>query len=300
MRVCDKDIVVEGRWVRIAWLAGDGYEFLEHPEPTIAALRTAGRRVDLFTFMQRLPETAPKYRYPMEWDNLAVVPVSTFDHWWEKQIGFKVRNKVRLSEKRGVRVREVPFGDACVRGIWTIYNESPVRQGRRFWHYGKDIETVRRENQTFLERTVYMGAFLDDEMIGYARLVSDETLGQAGLMQIVSMSRHKDKAPTNALIAQAVRSCAERGIPYLVYSQFSYGKKQRDSLSDFKEANGFRRIDLPRYYVPLTVTGRLALRLGLHHGLAERVPQSVQARLRKLRAMWHNRMLPVAKEPCRR
>jgi hypothetical protein len=296
MRLCDRDIVIEGRWIRTARLAGDGYEFLEQPEPTIAALRMRGRRVDLFTFMQRLPETEPKYAYPMEWDNLAAVPISTFDHWWEKQIGFKVRNKVRLAEKRGVKVREVPFDDACVEGIWAIYNESPVRQGRRFWHYGKDIATVRRENQTFIERTVYIGAFLDGAMIGYARLVSDEARGQGGLMQIVSMIRHRDKAPTNALIAQAVRSCADRGIPYLVYSQFSYGKKQRDSLSDFKEANGFRRIDLPRYYVPLTVTGRLALRLGLHHGLAERIPESVQARLRTLRTMWHNRALRPVKE----
>ena len=44
-------------------------------------------------------------------------------------------------------------------------------------------------------------------------------------MQIVSMVGHQDKAPTNALIAQAVRSCAERGIPYLWYANMSYGKK---------------------------------------------------------------------------
>ena len=81
-------------------------------------------------------------------------------------------------------------------------------------------------------------------------------------MNIVSMVRHRDMAPTNALVAQAVRSCAERGIPYLVYSKFAYGKKQRSSLSDFKERNGFQRIDVPRYYVPLTRTGWLARSLG--------------------------------------
>jgi hypothetical protein len=37
-------------------------------------------------------------------------------------------------------------------------------------------------------------------------------------MHILSMIRHREKAPTNALIAQAVRSCAERGIPYLWYA----------------------------------------------------------------------------------
>jgi hypothetical protein len=103
------------------------------------------------------------------------------------------------------------------------------------------------------------------------------------------MARHMDKAPSNALVAAAVRSCAERGIPYLVYSQFSYGKKQRDSLSDFKQHNGFQRIEVPRYHVPLTVTGRIALRLGLHRRFAEQIPEPIFARFRIVRSRWYER-----------
>jgi hypothetical protein len=110
-------------------------------------------------------------------------------------------------------------------------------------------------------------------------------------MNIVSMIQHRDKAPTNALIARAVRSCADRGISYLVYSNFAYGKKQRDSLSDFKERNGFLRIDVPRYYVPLTRLGAVAFRLRLHHRLADHVPEFLAAKLRGLRWAWHNRKL---------
>ena len=89
---------------------------------------------------------------------------------------------------------------------------------------------------------------------------------QAGLMNIVSMIQHRDKAPTNALMAQAIRSCADRGISNLWYANMSYGKKQLESaLADFKRHNGFQKVDLPRYYVPLTVVGRVALRLSLHH-----------------------------------
>ena len=110
-------------------------------------------------------------------------------------------------------------------------------------------------------------------------------------MNIVAMVKHRDKAPTNALIAHAVRACADRGISYLVYQSFAYGKKQRDSLSDFKENNGFARIDVPRYYVPLTGLGRIGVRLGLHHKLADRFPESVTARLRDLRKAWNNRKL---------
>ena len=37
----------------------------------------------------------------------------------------------------------------------------------------------------------------------------------------------------------------------------------QSSLSDFKERNGFERVNLPRYYVPLTPLGELAFELGI-------------------------------------
>ena len=295
MKVCGRSILVQGRVIRIARLEADGFEFLEDPDAALIDLRQLERRIDLFTFIQKLPDTSPKYGYPMEWDNVAALPVSTFDHWWTRQINDKTRNMVRRAEKKGVAVREVPLDDVLVQGISAIYNESPIRQGKPFWHYGKDLETVRKENGTFLDRSVFIGAFLGESLIGFAKLVSDEVRGQVGLMQIISMIQHRDKASANALIAQAVRSCAERRIPYLVYAKFSYGKKQRDSLSDFKRYNGFQRIELPRYYIPLTLAGQAALRLGLHRGLVDHIPESVLARLREIRSLWYNRKFQAAK-----
>src|SRR2546428_12742632 len=295
MKVGGKGIRVEGRFIRIARLEAEGFEFVGDPDAALKALRESGVRVDLFTFTQSLPNTSPKYGYPIEWHNVAALPVSTFDHWWKHQINDKTRNMVRRAEKKGVTVREVPFDDALVEGISAIYNESPIRQGKPFWHYGKDLETVRRENGTFLDRSVFIGAFLGESLIGFAKLVSDEVRGQVGLMQIISMIQHRDKASANALIAQAVRSCAERRIPYLVYAKFSYGKKQRDSLSDFKRYNGFQRIELPRYYIPLTLAGQAALRLALHRGLVDHIPESVLARLREIRSLWYNRKFQAAK-----
>ena len=289
MKVCDKEIEVRGRLLRIGSLMGDGYHFLEHPELVIENLRKCGTRIDLFTFMQRLPETTPKYRFPMEWDNFAALPVTTFDHWWGQQIGFKARNKAKQAEKKGVAIREVPFDDNLVKGIWKVYNECSVRQGRPFAHYGKDIETVYREEATFLDSSIFIGAFLGESLIGFVKLVHDETRTQAGLMNIVSMIRHRDKAPTNALLAQAVRSCAERRIPYLVYSSFAYGNKLQDTISDFKERNAFQRMDVPRYYVPLSRLGSAAFSLGLHKRLIDRIPEPVLEKLRGLRNAWYNR-----------
>jgi hypothetical protein len=289
IEVCGKDVRVEGRLVRIARLEGDKYQFLDDPKPVIEALPEAGTRIDLFTFLQKVTETSPKYSYSMEWDNLAVLPLTTFDHWWKNTVDNKTRNMVRKSEKKGVEVREVPFDDALVHGIWEINNESPVRQGRRFPHYGMSLERTHKYAGTFLDSSTFIGAFFEGRLIGFAKLTCDEARTQASLMHIVALIRYRDKAPTNALMAQAVRSCANRRIPNLVYSNFSYGRKQSDGLSDFKENNGFQRVDLPRYYVPLTRLGWISYQLGFHHRLRDRIPESVASKLRALRRFFYNR-----------
>jgi hypothetical protein len=294
--VCGKQVRVRGRLLRIARLDADKYQFVENPAPMLDALRRCGTRIDVFTFLQRLPQAAPQYSYPMEWDNFAALPLSTFEHWWEHQIGFKARNKAKQAQKKGITVREVLFDENLARGIWEVYNETRVRQGKPNLHYGKDVATVYREEATYLDSSIFIGAFLSGKLVGFAKLVVDETRTQAGLMNIVSMIQHRDKAPTNAIIAQAVRSCAERGIGYLVYSSFAYGKKLSDSLSDFKERNGFQRMDVPRYYVPLTPIGWVALRLRLHHRLADFFPEPVLAAIREIRRNWYNRKLEPATE----
>jgi hypothetical protein len=290
--ICGKEIKVDPGVIRIARVA-EGYESVDDPEALVSALRQSGLRIDLFTFIQSLHQTTPKHEcYATEMENLAALPVTTFDHWWTHQIKSAARNKVRKAEKAGVIVREVPFDDDLIHGISAINNETPIRQGRKFLHYGDDLETIARKNGSFLNRAVFLGVFFEESLIGYAKLVSDETHGQAGLMQITSMIRHRDKAPNNMLIAQAVRSCAERGIPYLWYANFSYGKKVRDGLSDFKEFNGFQRVDLPRYYIPLTMSGRVALNLHLHHGLRELIPYPLLDWARNFRNAWNAQAQP--------
>jgi hypothetical protein len=295
MNVFGRDLKVKGRLCRIGHVEGDKYESLPDPAAVVDLLRKSKAHVDLFTFMQTAPHPSPEFDYPMEWDNLAVLPVSTFEEWWTKQINNKTRNMVRRSEKNGVTVREIPFDEFLVEGICRIYNEVPNRQGKPFPHYGDDLETVRRISGTFLDQSVFIGAFLEEQLIGFIKLVIDKEGQQGSLMHIVSLYAQRDKAPTNALIAQAVRSCASRGVSYLAYSNFAYGKKQGDTLSDFKEYNGFKRLDLPRYYIPLSLMGRLALRFQLHRGLADRVPESVQTNIRKVRRLLYESRMRARK-----
>ena len=291
VKVADRNIKVEGRLLRTARIDGEKYTFPNDPELLVQELRASRTRIDLFTFLQELPETTPKYPYHMELDNLAVLPVSTFENWWNNQLRSYPRNRARQAEKKGVVFREIAYGEDLIEGICGIYNETPIRQGKRFPHYGMTPEQARAYAGTFLERSVYIGGFFEGKMIGFIKLTTDESNTQSCLVHILSMVQHKDKAPTNGLIAQAVKNCAARKVPFLVYEHFSYGKKKGDSLSHFKEVNGFHRVDLPRYYIPLTALGRCALRHGLHHKLLDRIPESWADRLRDFRKEWYHRKL---------
>ncbi len=278
-------ITVSGAMIKIAALTAEPYEDVIDPEAMIKSLADSRTPADLFTFIQRPPDSAPLFSYPLEWDNMAVLSVTDYDHWWTKQINDKTRNLVRKAAKKGVVVRQVPFDQDLTRAIAEIYNETPIRQGRHFWHYGKDAETIRTENEEYADRSEYYAAYHDDNVIGFMRLVHDEKL--TNIMYILSKIAHREKAPNNALIAYAVKRCAEFGQRDIVYAKYVYGKKGEDKLTDFKRHNGFRKVDIPRYYIPLTVKGRMALQLRLHHGIQSVIPQALYARLVHLRNRWY-------------
>jgi len=148
----------------------------------------------------------------------------------------------------------------------------------------------------FLTRVSLSERLDREKLVGFIKLTADDGWARAGIMHIVSLLAYRDKSPMNALIVQAVRSCADRGISSLVYSKFSYGKKLRSSLSDFKERNGFQRVDIPRYYVPLTRWGSFAFAMGLDRRLAERVPEPVAAKLCEWRGVWYQHKFQLKAE----
>ena len=237
-------------------------------------------KVDIFTFCQRLPEMVPKYEYYMAWDNIAVLPVTSYDHWWSKQIKSSTRAMVRKAAKQDVVVRKVEFDDDFVRGMVSIYNETPIRQNRHFGHYSKDFEIVKHEFSKHLFREELLGVYYKDELIGFIMLAY--TGQSAVLTQIISKIKYRDKAPNNALIAKAVECCDQKKVPYLVYARWDTGS----SLTEFKRHNGFEKVSLPRYYIPLTAKGQIVLGLGFHRRLERVIPEGIKARLKKLRILW--------------
>ena len=265
--------------LRVMGLEDDWYEDVTEPASVIAGLNESDTGADIFTFWQRLPDVEPKYHYHTEWQSVAVLPIKTFDYWWKTQIKDKTRNMVRKAKKAGIEVREASYDDAFVQGMTDIFNETPKRQGRRFWHYGKDFETVKQQFSRFLFREELIGAYYGGELVGFAMLANARQYGVLG--QIISKIKHRDKAINNALIAKVIEKCETKQLPYLVYAYWN-----ENSLSDFKRHCGFKCIKLPRYFVPLTFRGTLALKLGIHRDWKEIIPAQIKDPLKKLRSRW--------------
>ncbi len=293
--VNDRKVVCEGKWLKVAkvydevWLEG---EPVDDPDSFITALKQGSLRADIFSFAQVMPQTEPRYKFHVEWDNYAVAPTSDFKAWWEG-LPQESRKNVRRSQRRGAVTSAVDFSDALVRGIKDMYDETPVRQGRRFWHYGKDLETVKRENSTYLDRSQFIAAYHQDELIGFLKMVYVGST--ARIMQILSKNRHFDKRPTNALLAMAVEVCNKRSISHLVYGQYIYDNKTDSPVTEFKRRNGFHQVLLPRYYIPLTAKGRAAVAAGLHRGLKSRLPSPVLNWVLGARTSFYERFLSKTK-----
>src|SRR6266480_725824 len=212
--ICGRTIIVTGKWIRTAQVKDEELVEgvpVEDPESFITKLKESELKADIFTFAQRPPEIALKYDYHFEWDNWAAVPTTCFKDWWENRLPQESRKNVRRAAKRGVVVRVVPFGDDLVKGIHKIYNETPIRQGKRFWHFGRDFDTVKRQIGNYLERSEFIGAFFNEELIGFIKVIYVDRI--AVLVQILSKNEHHDKRPMNALLAHTVELCERKGIP---------------------------------------------------------------------------------------
>jgi hypothetical protein len=284
-----RTVITRGKWIRVASVRDE--ELLEgettsDPKSFVRELKRVGLKADLFSFAQRIPEIEPKFKYVIQWENVAAIRITSFEEWFKKVAEHSIRKAVNRAERVGVVVKEIEFSDALVEDVHPIYNEVPVRQGKAFWHYGKDTETLKRELGDYLDRSVFLGAFYEGSLIGFMKMSWVGTTGV--VMQILSLKQHFDKRPNNALIAKAIRVCEARGMTHFIYGNYIY-YDPNSSLTEFKRRNGFESISLPRYYIPLSMKGRMVLRLGLHRSLAEIAPKSLFVLFLRLRRAWFDR-----------
>jgi hypothetical protein len=295
-QVQGRTIIANGRWLKMATVQDEDLaegEIVADPESLVSQLQKMDLDADIFSFPEKLPNTTPRYGFHFEWDNLAVIPITTFSAWWKDRAESSVQRAVRKAAKQGVVVKVSELDDAFVRGIVNINNETPIRQGRAFWHFQKSFEDVKRENSTYAERNTFLGAYYEGELIGFMRITSVDKV--ASVIQLLNMMKHLDKRPANALIAKAVEVCEQKGMSHLMYCNYVYNDP-KSSLTEFKRRNGFEQVLVPRYFIPLTLRGKIAMKSGLHRGLAKQLPKAVVEQLLKARSLWNARKLKTIKE----
>jgi hypothetical protein len=283
-------LIVRGKWLKMAIVLDEEWQISEVGDPALCvqALKehpSRSLRADIFTFVQKPPATAPRYEYFSERESVAVTSTTSFKDWWEK-LPQETRKNVRRSQRRGVTVRLCQLDDELVKGLVDLNNDSPLRQGRPYVHYGKSLEEVKKDQLSFLDHSDLIGAYFGEELVGFLKLVyRGET---ASILTFLPKASHYDKRPANALIAKAVELCESKGISCLTYGLFNYGNKGDCSARVFKTRNGFEEMLVPRFYIPLTLKGRICLKLNLHRGLLGIIPHDLIALGVNLRYKWYN------------
>ena len=256
-------------------IAQDNQEYEKDAPATAEYLAQLTQRgVDIYTFLER-SWCCPIANPPINWirteDNVGLLEITTLDAWFTA-VGKKTRNMVRKAEKSGVKVNVVELTSQLVEGIWKIYNETPIRQGRAFHHYGQSLKSVG-DNMAMSKNCTFIGAYLQDELVGFIQIIYGDHI--AIISQILSLQKHWDKSLNNALLAKAVEVCAGNGNRWLMYGRIG----NHPSLDKFKESNGFIKYPIARYYVALTGKGRFAIRLGLHKPFKDALPEPLKGPL---------------------
>lgn len=278
MLIGKTEISVTGKALKIAKLRHEWFEYLENPPACIEEIKRA-KVADVLTFLQEAHVPRPKYPFLQEPAHASVVEFKDFKTWWDA-LHFKARNKARKVQKTGVELRPAKLDDEFVRGVEKIYNEAPLRQGRKFTHYGKSFAQIKEDLSSFPECTFFIGAYFQNELIGFMKLYEGEKILRT--VHIIATFEHRDKCVMDALIARGVEIASEKGLHHFHYGDWAYR-----GLGVFRVKFMFERHDCPRYFVPLNSKGALALKLGLHRPLRERVPQPWKDKLVGARNQWN-------------
>jgi len=257
-------------------------EWLEDIDPLVY-IEKLKSKADIFTFWERIPTRTfriilpKKYEILYEQDQVAAISLVDYNYWWEKQIDRKTRNMVRKAWKKGVKVEVCSLNDDLIKGIERIYNETPIRQGIPFKHFGEKFDKIKKDlkaSEKYPQE--FIRAFYEGKMIGFIHLLySKET---AIISQLLSMHKYRSIAPNNALVAKAVELAYQRGVRFLIYERMPKGP-----LGEFKRNNGFEQMPVRRYYLPLSLKGKLILNFKLHRGLKGVLPGWLKDFLRLLR-----------------
>jgi hypothetical protein len=280
-QIDDKRLVIRGRLLMVARIKDEWWQDVGDPERILEGLRRCKPTPDLFTFWQRLPDTLPRYPYYNEAEALSAIALKDFDYWWKHQIKSDTRKKTKRAENRGIEIRIVSLDDDLVTGVMGIFNESPMRRGKPFWHYGKNFHSVKEILLRDVATSKFIAAYSERELVGIVKLnYASQRFANPGLF--LSKLKFRDKYLDNALLAKCVEQCCKDGVSYLTYTSW-----RRGSHAEFLQRHGFEKTCVPRYWIPLTKKGSSAIKLGFHREMRTRIPEGLLNALLRLRERFY-------------
>jgi hypothetical protein len=118
-------LAITGRRLKVASLASESWVEGRSDEEyamIVRKLKAAGAAADIFMFSQRVPYVKPRFGYPLRWDNVAAIPLTTYDDWL-RSVSTDMRKDLKRAVSRGVITKVVELNDELVRGIIEIHNE---------------------------------------------------------------------------------------------------------------------------------------------------------------------------------
>jgi hypothetical protein len=197
-------------------------------------------------------------------DNVALLDFTTYNDWLAKIINKTHHNPVKRAQNKGLVVKEVIPDEEFSEGVLEIYNDTPIRQNRKFEHYGKKLEDLNLDKSC-----IFIGAYFETKLVGFIQLIYGEH--ENIVSQILSLTEYQNKNINKAMIAKAVEITEKRDLDdrTIIYGRMG----NHPSLDKFKEENGFVKYPIMRYYIPLTFKGRLAIFLSLHRDLKDIAPK---------------------------
>src|ERR1039458_9398488 len=175
LNVDGQHIISQGKWLKTAvveaeeWLPAP----VKDPALCVQVLKTnrSGKvRADIFAFREKITVTEARYRYHREWESVAAISLSTFEEWWNS-LPQETRKNVRRAQKKGAVVEVRKLDAKLLDDIVVLNNDSPVRQGKTYTHFGKTREQVARDQEDFLDRSDYICAYYESELIGLVKLI---------------------------------------------------------------------------------------------------------------------------------
>lgn len=224
--------------------------------------------VDLFTFIERsfLDNNKLKRQKQLFSDPepIGLLKISSYDEWFRS-----ITHNARWQTKKGIRVglktKVVDIDDTFTKSAFKIYNETPIRQGRKYSGYGLSLMDVKLKFSN-MKGSEVIGAYFEDEQVGLIWISYGDRV--AAVNSFLSLLSHREKYPNDVLLAATVRRCVEKGYHYLAYWNMGFNP----GLDFFKKSHGFKVFNVPRFYIPLSYRGELAIKLKLHRPFEHSMP----------------------------